>query len=85
MCLPGAPSIRINGLAIYTIALPPNITPSSSPGYLTPAVWGGHVWAEWLQHPCLLGGVPGMRTKNGKKGGQLGGNRGKLCPVRLAG
>ena len=51
-----APGIQINVLAIYPNALPPNITPSSSPGYLTPAVSGAQVWAEWLHHPCLLGG-----------------------------
>ena len=53
----GAPSIQINGPAIYPNALPPNITPSSSPGYLTPALSGvqhgqkmgkrGGNWGKW--------------------------------------
>ena len=65
------PGIQINVPAIYSNALPPNITRSSSPGYLTPAVSGAHVWAEWLHHPCLLG-----VKKWGKGGptGKLGGN-----------
>ena len=64
--LPGAPGIQINGPAIDPNALPPNITPSSSPGHLTPA----------------LSGFPNTGTKNGKKGGQPGDNRGRLCPAR---
>ena len=24
-------------------------------GYITPAISGAHLWAEWLHHPCLLG------------------------------
>ena len=35
---PSAPGIQINVPAIYPNASPPNITPSSSPGYLTPCV-----------------------------------------------
>ena len=23
-------------------------------GYITPAISGAHLWAEWLHHPCLL-------------------------------
>ena len=61
-CMPGAPSIQINVPAIYPNALPPNVTPSSSPGYPTPAVLGTHVWTEWLHHPCLLTG-PQHRDK----------------------
>ena len=53
---PGAPGIQINGPAIDPNALPANISPSSSPGPLTPAVSEAHVLAEWLHHPCLLGG-----------------------------
>ena len=34
-------------------------------------------------HPCLLVG-PQHGEKNKKNGGQLGGNVGKLCLVRLA-
>ena len=75
---PGAPGIQINGPAIYPNALPPNITPSSSPGYLTPAVSGAHVWAEWPCHPCLCG-APNTGDKK-----HLGENRGKLCPARPA-
>ena len=38
--------------------------------------------AEW-HHPCFSA-VPNTGTKLGKGGEQLGGNRGKLCPTRLA-
>ena len=79
--VPGAPGIQINVPAIYPNALPPDTTPSSSPGYLTPAVSETHVWAERLHHPCFSG-APNTGTKNGEKGGQLGENRGKLCPTR---
>ena len=34
------------------------------------------MWAEWLQHPCLLR-VPNTGTKNGKKSDKWG----KICPV----
>ena len=73
---PGAPGIQINVPAIHPNALPPNITPSSSPGYLTPAVSGAHVWAEWLHHPCLPGGPQHGDKKWGKRGtiGKIGGN-----------
>ena len=79
-----APGIQINGPATHPNALPPNITPSSSPGSLTPAVSGAHVWAGWLHHLCLLGGSQTRGQKMRKKGGQLGGNRGELCPARPA-
>ena len=52
-------------------AVPPNITPSSSPGYLTPAVSGAHVWAKCLHHPCLLRG-PQHGDKKWEKGGKTG-------------
>ena len=39
--------------------------------------------AEWLHHPCLLGGSP-TRGQMGKGGDNCGGNRGKLCPARQA-
>ena len=54
--------------AINPNTVPPNITPSSSPGYVTLA----------------LSGVPHMGTKkqNGAREGQLGESRGKLCPPR---
>ena len=65
---PGAPGIQINVPAICHIVLPPNITPSSSPGYLTPAVSGAHMRAEWLHHPCLLGGPQHGDKKWGKMG-----------------
>ena len=68
---PGAPLIRINVSAIYPNALPPNITPSSSPGSLRPAVLGAHVWAEWPHHPCLLEG-PQHGDKKWKRGGETG-------------
>ena len=73
---PGARGILINVPTIHPNALPPNITPSASPGYLTPAVWGAHVWAEWLHHPCLLGGPQQGDKKWGKGGttGKIGGN-----------
>ena len=32
-------------------------------GCHTPAISGAHVWAEWLHHPCLLGG-PYTGTKS---------------------
>ena len=54
--VPGAPGIQTNVPAIYPNAFPPNIAPSSSPGYLPPAVSGARVRAEWVRHPCLLGG-----------------------------
>ena len=61
---------------IYPHALPPNITPSSSPSYLALAVSGAHVWAEGLYHPCLLGGPQHGDKKRGKGGtaGKRGGN-----------
>ena len=33
-------------------------------GYITLAVFGAHVWTEWLHHTCCLGGpyVGGMAT-----------------------
>ena len=64
--------IQINVPAIDSNALPPNITPSSSPGYLSPAVSGAHVRAERLHHPCLLGG-PQHGDQNWEKGGTHGG------------
>ena len=75
-CTRGAPGIQINVLAIHPNALPPNPTPSSSPGYVTPAVSGAHMWAEWLHHPCLLGGSPTRVRKWGKGGG----GKGKTLP-----
>ena len=65
--MPRAPGIQINVPAIYPNALPPNITLSSSPGYVTLAVSGAHVWAE-----CLLGGRQHGDQK-WKKGGTPGG------------
>ena len=44
MCTRRAPGIQINVPAIHPSALPPNITPSSSSGFLTPAILGAHVW-----------------------------------------
>ena len=61
-----APGIQTNVPAIYPNALPPNINPSSSPGYLTSA----------------FSGVPHTGTKNGERGGQVEENRGKVCPAR---
>ena len=75
-----APGNQINVLAIYPNALPPNITPASSPGYLTAAVSGAHVWAEWLHHPCLLGG-PQHGDNKWEKKGDNGENRGKCFPA----
>ena len=66
---PGASSIQINVPAICPNALPPNITPSSTPGDLTPAVLG----AEWLHHPCLLGG-----PQHGDKKWRQRGTTGKI-------
>ena len=65
----GARARRPNACSpVHPNALPPNITPSSSPGYLTPAVLGAHVWAQWLHHPCLLGGPQHGDKKGGKRG-----------------
>ena len=75
------PGIQINIPAIHPNAVPLNIAPSSSPGYLTPAVPGAHVLAEWRHHPCLLG-VPTRRQKYGKKGGtteKIGGNHARCA------
>ena len=77
------PNIQKNVPAIYTNALPPNITSSSNPGYLTPPVSGAHAWAEWLHHPCLLQG-PQHGDKRWGKGGDNQENMGKLCPPRPA-
>ena len=60
--------IRINFLAIYPNAFPPNITPSSSPGYLTPAISGARVWAGWLHYPCLLRDPQHGGKKRGERG-----------------
>ena len=73
-----APGIQINVPAIYPNALPPNITPSSSPGYLTRAVSGAHVWAAWLHQPCLFGGLQHRDKKMGKRGETLPGAPGAL-------
>ena len=56
-----APGIQINVPAIHHNALPQNIAPSSSPGYITPA----------------FSGVPNTGTKNGGNGGQIGGEIGE--------
>ena len=78
---PGAPGIHINVPSIYPNALPPNITPSSSPGYLSPAVSRAQVWAEWLHYPCHLGGPQHEDKKWGKMGTPRENER-KLCPAR---
>ena len=65
--------------AIHPNALPPHITPSSIPGYLTPAISGAHVWADWLHHPCLLGG-PQQGDKKWGKRGTTGGKYGETLP-----
>ena len=87
VCLPGAHPARLASKSMFRpsipILYPPNITPSSRPGYLTPAISGAHRWAEWLYHPCLLRGL-NTGTKNGKRGGQPGENMGKLCQASLA-
>ena len=57
----------------------PKHHPPSSPGYLTLAVLGAHVFAEWLHHHCLLGGPQQGGKKWGGKGDNRGENRGKLC------
>ena len=77
--LPSAPGIQISVLVIYPNASPPNITPSSSPGHRTPAVSGAHVWAEWLHHPCLLGG-PQQGDKKWEKRETTGRRKGKRLP-----
>ena len=61
---------------------PQNITASSSPGYLTPAVSGAHEPVGWPHRPCLLG-VPNTGTKNGGKGGTTGAKEGKTLPGAL--
>ena len=70
--LPGAPDIQIHVPATHPNALPPDIAPSSSPGYPTPAVSGAHVGAEWLHPPCLLGGPQHGDKKLGKRGENWG-------------
>ena len=56
-------------------------------GYITPAVWGvpnalergtksevAHKWADWLHHPCRMGGPQRFRAGNKiRRGPQVGG------------
>ena len=58
-------------------------------GYITPSVWGvpntskwgtrtkvAHMWADWLHHPCRLGGpqsfTAGNKVESGPRVGGLG-------------
>ena len=76
--------IQINGPAINPNAFAPNIAPSSSPGYPTAAVSGGPRVCGMATSPLPSRGYPKRGQKMEKKGGQLGGNRGKRCPACAA-
>ena len=76
-----APGIQINVPAIYPNALPSNITPSSSPGYLTPAASGSTCGRNGYITPAFSG-VPNTRTKKWGKGGTTGGEIGENCARR---
>ena len=64
--------IPINIPAIHPNALPPKITTSSGPGYLTPSVSGATCGRNGCITPAFSG-LPNMGTKHGKKGGTTGG------------
>ena len=76
---PGVPGIQMNGPIVYPNALPPNITPSSSPDHLIPTVLGAHMWGGMATSPLPSWGLPTERQKKGGKGGQLEEIMGKLC------
>ena len=75
MCARRARGIQINALSNVSQCFTPDHHSLLQPRLpLTPAVSGAPVWAEWLHHPCRLGGP----QHGDKKWRKRGDDRGKI-------